>query len=148
MNATHRIPERTPTPAGGPTPRGLLTSGVDLVSIPRIERVLARYGDRFLARIYTPQEIARSRGRSATLAARFAAKEATAKALGVGMRLMSPGGIGWLEVETLNEPSGKPYLVLHGRAAALAKAQELTLWSVSLSHDAGIAVAFVVAAGP
>jgi holo-[acyl-carrier protein] synthase len=124
-----------------------LATGVDLVSIPRIERALARYGDRFLARIYTEQEIARSRRQGAELAARFAAKEAVAKALGVGMRLMSPGGIGWHEAETLNEASGKPYVVLHGRAATLAEAQGLTLWSISLSHDGGMAVAFVVAMG-
>lgn len=131
--------------ASGAGPTDALMTGVDLISIPRIERAIARYGDRFLARIYTQQEIVRSRGRAPELAARFAAKEAVAKALGVGMRLMSPIGIGWHEAETLNEPSGKPYVVLHGRAAELADTLGLTLWAVSLSHDAGIAVAFVVA---
>jgi holo-[acyl-carrier protein] synthase len=123
----------------------MLTTGVDLVDIPRIERVLHRFGEKFLARVYTPEEIRYSRRRPAELAARFAAKEAVAKALGVGMRVLSPAGIGWREVETLNEVSGKPYVILHGRARALAEAQGLTEWAVSLSHDRGIAVAFVVA---
>ncbi|MFN2284866.1 MAG: holo-ACP synthase [Anaerolineae bacterium] len=123
----------------------MLTTGVDLVDIPRIERVLHRYGEKFLTRVYTPEEVRYSRGRPAELAARFAAKEAVAKALGVGMRVLSPVGIGWREVETLNEVGGKPYVILHGRAHALAQAQGLTEWAISLSHDGGIAIAFVVA---
>ncbi|MFN2109595.1 MAG: holo-ACP synthase [Anaerolineae bacterium] len=123
----------------------MLTTGVDLVDIPRIERVLHRYGEKFLTRVYTPEEVRYSRGRPAELAARFAAKEAVAKALGVGMRVLSPVGIGWREVETLNEVGGKPYVILHGRARALAQAQGLTEWAISLSHDGGIAIAFVVA---
>ncbi len=123
----------------------MLSTGVDLVDIPRIERTLHRFGDKFLARVYTPDEVRYSRGRPAELAARFAAKEAVAKTLGVGMRILSPAGIGWLDVETLNETSGKPYVVLHGRARALAEAQGLTEWAISLSHDSGLAIAFVVA---
>lgn len=122
-------------------------TGVDLVEISRVQHILTRYGDRFLERIYTPAELLCSRGRASELAARFAAKEAVSKALGVGIRLLSSSGIGWLDVETLNEPSGRPYLVLHRRAKALAAAQQLTTWSVSLSHDGGMAVAFVVALG-
>lgn len=125
----------------------MLTTGVDLVDIPRIERALRRFGEKFLARVYTSDEVRCSRGRPAELAARFAAKEAVAKALGVGMRILSPAGIGWLDVETLNESSGKPYVILHGRARALAEAQELTEWAISLSHDGGMAIAFVVAVG-
>lgn len=125
----------------------MLTTGVDLVNIARLERVFARYGERFLARVYTPTEVRYARGRVAELAARFAAKEATAKALGVGMRMLSPAGIGWLEVETLNDPLGKPVLILHDRAKALADAQGLTEWSISLTHDGGLALAFVVAQG-
>ncbi len=123
----------------------MLTTGVDLVDIPRLERVLNRFGDKFLARVYTPDEVRYSRGRPAELAARFAAKEAVAKALGVGMRVLSPKGIAWLDVETLNETGGKPYVILHGRARALAEAQGLTEWAISLSHDKGIAIAFVIA---
>jgi holo-[acyl-carrier protein] synthase len=124
-----------------------LATGVDLVEIDRIARALERYGDRFLARVYTPDEIRYSRGRVGELAGRFAAKEAVSKALGVGMRLLSPVGIGWHDVETLNERSGRPYVILHGRAAALAADQQLTTWSISLSHDGGLAIAFVVAMG-
>lgn len=124
-----------------------LTNGVDLVEISRIERALDRFGDRFLQRVFSDAEIARSRRRPAELAARFAAKEAVAKALGVGMAILSPLGIAWHDVETLNEPSGKPYLVLYGRARALAQEQGLARWSVSLTHDGGLAVAFVVAWG-
>jgi len=123
----------------------MLATGVDLVDISRIERLLHSFGEKFLARVYTPEEVLYSRGRPAELAARFAAKEAVAKALGVGVRILSPAGIGWHEVETLNETGGKPYVILHGRARALAEAQGLTEWAVSLSHDGGLAIAFVVA---
>ena len=123
----------------------MLTTGVDLVDIPRIERALERHGPRFLDRVFTADEIRYSRSRPAELAARFAAKEAVAKALGVGMRILSPAGIGWKDVETLNERSGKPYVTLHGRARELADAQGLTEWAISLSHDGGFAIAFVVA---
>ena len=125
----------------------MLVTGVDLVEIPRVARLLQRYGDRFLQRVYTPDEIRFSRGRPAELAVRFAAKEAVSKALGVGVRVLSPAGIGWQEVATLNEASGKPYLILRGRAKALAQAQALETWSISLSHDADLAIAFVVALG-
>ncbi|MGC9393342.1 MAG: holo-ACP synthase [Anaerolineae bacterium] len=125
----------------------MLATGVDLVDISRIEQLLQHFGEKFLARVYTPEEVRYSRGRPAELAARFAAKEAVAKALGVGVRILSPAGIGWHEVETLNEAGGKPYVILHGRARALAEAQALTEWAVSLSHDGGIAIAFAVAMG-
>lgn len=125
----------------------MLATGVDLVNIARIERIVQRYGERFLQRIYTERERTFARGRPAELAARFAAKEAVAKALGVGMRLLSPLGVGWHDVEVLNERSGRPYVVLHGRAQALAQSQGLTEWSISLSHDGGMAIAFVVALG-
>jgi holo-[acyl-carrier protein] synthase len=124
-----------------------LATGVDLVEIPRVERLLARYGNRFLRRVYSPDEIRFSRGRPPELAARFAAKEAVSKALGVGVRVLSPEGITWHEVETLNKQSGQPYLILRGRAQSLAEAQGLHTWSVSLSHDGGLAIAFVVALG-
>ena len=123
----------------------MLATGVDLVDIPRIERASNRFGQRFLNRVFTADEVRYSRGRPAELAARFAAKEAVAKALGVGMRILSPAGIGWKDVETLNERSGKPYVTLHGRARELADAQGLTEWAISLSHDGGFAIAFVVA---
>ena len=93
--------------------------GVDLVKVARIERVLARYGDRFLARVFTEREIAYCRGKSwaaAGFAMRFAAKEAFSKALGVGLR---KGGIRWREVEVIPNPLGKPEIFVSGRAAQL-----------------------------
>ncbi|HHS96453.1 MAG TPA: holo-[acyl-carrier-protein] synthase [Chloroflexi bacterium] len=119
--------------------------GVDLVEIPRVERMLARYGERFLERVFTPGEILYARGRAPELAARFAAKEAVAKALGVGMRMLSPEGIGWREVEVLGDQRGRPEVYLHGRAAERARELGLTEWAISLSHTREYAVAFVVA---
>jgi holo-[acyl-carrier protein] synthase len=63
------------------------------------------------------------------------------------MRLLSPEGIGWQEVEVLNDRRGRPYVQLYGRAQALADEQGLTEWSLSLTHEAGLSVAFVVALG-
>jgi len=119
--------------------------GVDLVEIPRIERVLARYGDRFLERVFTPAEVLYARGRTPELAARFAAKEAVAKALGVGMRMLAPDGVGWREVEVLGDRRGRPEVYLHGRAAERAAELGLSEWAISLSHTRQYAVAFVVA---
>lgn len=123
----------------------MLSTGVDLIQIARIERAITRFGQRFLDRVYTPEEVRYSRHRASELAVRFAAKEAVSKALGVGMRFLSPRGIGWLDVETLNERGGKPFVILHNRAKDLAEEQGLDEWAISLSHDGGIAIAFVVA---
>ena len=122
-----------------------LSVGVDIVELDRIQRALERHGDRFLARIYTPQEIAYYRDRPPELAARFAAKEAVSKALGVGLNHISAHGIGWQEAEILPDPLGKPGVRLSGRARALADEQGLHQWSISLSHSRDYAVAFVVA---
>lgn len=123
----------------------MLSTGVDLVRIERIERAHTRFGQRFLDRVFTHDEVRYSRNRASELAVRFAAKEAVSKALGVGMRVLSPQGIGWLDVETLNERGGKPFIILHNRAKELAEEQGFDEWSISLSHDGGLAVAFVVA---
>ena len=122
-----------------------LSTGVDIIELDRIGRALERYGARFLARLYTPEEIARYRERLPELAARFAAKEAVSKALGVGINHMSAHGIGWREVEVLPDPLGKPVLNLTGRARQLAQEQGLSQWAISLSHGRDYAVAFVVA---
>ncbi len=125
----------------------MLATGVDLVEVARIARVLERHGERFLQRVFTESEIRYARGNAPELAARFAAKEAVAKALGVGVRLLSPGGIAWKEAEVCNDGRGRPYVKLHGRAQALAAEQRLTEWALSLTHDGGLAIAFVVALG-
>ena len=119
-----------------------LTTGVDIIEISRIGRVLERYGQRFLRRIYTPGEIEYCRERAPNLAARFAAKEATMKALGTGVR-----GVGWKDIEVVRAPSGAPSIKLHGRAAARAQRLGVREISLSLSHSREYAVAFVVTQG-
>jgi holo-[acyl-carrier protein] synthase len=122
-----------------------LSVGVDIVELDRIRRIVDRHGRRFLTRVYTPEEVTRYHDRLPELAARFAAKEAVSKALGVGMNHISPYGIGWREVEVLPDPRGKPLLYLSGRARELADSQGLGEWAISLSHSRDYAVAFVVA---
>ena len=114
--------------------------GIDLIEIARIARALRDFGDRFLARVYTAGERERYATRIPELAARFAAKEATSKALGLGIR-----GIHWREMEILTNRLGKPVLILHGRAADRAAALGLNHFSVSMTHSRTDAMAFVVA---
>lgn len=118
---------------------------MDLIEIARVERALARHGDRFLERVFTPAEIRYCRGYIAELAARFAAKEAVSKALGVGMRMIARDGIQWRDVEVVGDPRGKPLVRLYGRAARHAEDLGLTEWAISLSHSRAHAVALVVA---
>jgi holo-[acyl-carrier protein] synthase len=123
----------------------MLTTGVDLIEIARIEHALARYGDRFLARVFTPNEVLYCRGRVPELAVRFSAKEAVSKALGVGMRVLARDGIRWKDVEVIGDQRGKPIVRLSGHAAERAEELDLTEWAVSLSHTKELAIAFVVA---
>ena len=116
-----------------------------MVYIPRVESVLQRFGSRFIERVFTAREVAASHGFAHELAARFAAKEAVAKALGVGVRVMSPFGVKFQEVETLRDPLGKPVVALSGRAAERAQQLGLKEWAISLSHEREYAIAFVVA---
>ena len=122
-----------------------LSTGVDILHVPRVAEAIARHGERFLARVYTPAEIAYCRGRAPELAARFAAKEAVAKALGVGMRVLSRQGVGWHEIEVERDGLGKPHVRLSGSAAERAARLGLSRWSLSLAHEREYAVAFVVA---
>lgn len=109
--------------------------GVDVVDIARLARVLART-PRLAERLFTDRERDRP---VASLAARFAAKEAVAKALG------APGGLRWRDAEVVSGARGRPELVLHGSVAQEAEAQGIGTWHLSLSHDGGIATAVVVA---
>lgn len=120
-----------------------LACGVDLIEIDRVAAVIVRWGERFLTRIFTPAEVAYCRGRVPELAVRFAAKEATSKALGTGIV-----GISWREMEVVSDRRGKPTMVLHGRAAARAAEIGLRQFEVSLSHSRAMAIAMVVASGP
>ena len=118
----------------------MLTTGVDIIEIPRIKQTLDRYGQRFLDHIFTPDEIAYCRGRAANLAGRFAAKEATMKALGTGVR-----GVSWKDIEVVRAESGAPSVKLHGRAQKRAERLQVSEISLSISHSREYAVAFVVA---
>ncbi len=120
----------------------MLCTGIDVVEIPRFERALARHGERLLQRLFTPQERAQCQGRVPSLAARFAAKEAAAKALGTGI-----GAVRWVDIEVLTDARGAPHLHLHGEARRRGAALGVTAWSVSLSHSRGCAVAVVVGMG-
>ncbi len=119
-----------------------LRTGVDLVEIHRVADSIERHGERFLNRVFTKLEQEQCGGRIESLAVRFAAKEAAAKALGCGI-----GDVGWLEIEVRSDERKAPYLVLHGEGERLAKELGLSQWSVSLSHTKEHAVAFVVAMG-
>ena len=119
---------------------GLVSVGVDIIEIARIQRALEDFGERFLHKVYTERERERYGSRVPELAARFAAKEATSKALGTGIR-----GIRWREMEVLANRRGKPVLVLHGGAADRAALLGLVAFDVSLTHSRSDAMAFVVA---
>ncbi|MBE0467883.1 MAG: holo-ACP synthase [Candidatus Desulforudis sp.] len=119
--------------------------GTDLVSVTRIRRVVERTDGRFLLRVFTPAE--RDFCRMAhkayeCFAARFAAKEAVFKALGTGL-----AGCRWQDVEVLNDPGGRPVVVLSGGAALAAGRRGVSEVHISLSHDGDQALAFAVAVG-
>lgn len=116
-----------------------LVVGVDMVEIARVTATRVRYGERFLSRVFTPMERAATGERNTSLAARFAAKEATAKALGTGI-----GVVSWQMIEIESLPGGQPTLRLHAAAATHAHALGISEWQVSLSHTGTLAVAFVV----
>lgn len=119
-----------------------LATGVDLIEIARIETVLSRQGKTWLDRIFTPAEQEYCGRRAESLAGRWAAKEAVAKALGSGI-----GDVSWQEIEILGDEQKAPKLILHGKAESKARELGLTTWSVSISHSQSHSVAFVVAIG-
>lgn len=109
--------------------------GVDLVDVPRFEAHLSRT-PRLLARLFAPSErILKPR----SLAARYAAKEALIKALG------GSDGVHWTDIEVASEPSGRPVFALRGETATTVAARGITALHLSMSHDAGLATAYVVA---
>lgn len=121
----------------------IIGSGIDIVEIGRIQHSMDRYGQRFLDRVYTESEQAyckRKRNSAESFAARFAAKEAGAKALGTGISY----GVSWLEIEVVREPSGRPTLRFHGRAAEIAGRMGFARAALSITHTADIAAASVV----
>lgn len=127
-------------------PEKILGLGTDLVEISRIEDSLTKFGDRFLEKIFLPNEIAyaRSHARPAVpLAARFAAKEAAAKAFGTGIGESLP----WLGLEVGRHASGEPFLRFHSAAADLARTRNVTRSLVSLSHTQNVSCATVILLG-
>ena len=123
----------------------VLGLGTDLIETRRVQESIERYGERFLERIFTEGEIAycmRKRKNAAeSFAARFAAKEAGAKALGTGIS----HGVSWKEFEVKREASGRPSLHLSGRAGELARAMGVKRIQLSLTHSRDLAMAVVVA---
>ncbi|MCX5067598.1 holo-ACP synthase [Micromonospora lupini] len=119
----------------------IVAVGIDVVLVDRFTRSLARTP--LLAdRLFTAAERATRAGTPRSpesLAARFAAKEAVAKALG------APAGLSWHDCEIVPDPTGRPWLTVSGSVAAAAVTRGINHWHLSLSHDGGIASAMVVA---
>jgi holo-[acyl-carrier protein] synthase len=118
--------------------------GTDLIEIARIERSYARYGEAFLGRVFTPGEVAYCMAKknfAESLAARFAAKEAGAKALGTGISR----GVSWREFEVRRAPGQRPELHLSGRAKEIADRMGIRRVSLTLSHSRLLSIAVVVA---
>ena len=117
--------------------------GVDIAEPERIQKAAERFGQRFLNRIFTPGEIAyceRKANKWERFAARFAAKEAAFKALGTGWRK----GVRWIDVEVVNEPSGRPTLKISGVAGEFARKLAVTHISVSITHTPQFTLAQVI----
>jgi holo-[acyl-carrier protein] synthase len=125
----------------------LLSTGVDLVEVERIQKALedSRIGMRFRDRVFTAKEIQycekKRRGRYESYAGRFAAKEAVMKALGNGWG----SKVCWLDIEVARARSGKPEIVLHDKTARLAEQQGIRRWSLSITHTGQHGLAFVTA---
>jgi holo-[acyl-carrier protein] synthase len=118
--------------------------GVDLVEIPRLRDSIARHGPRFYQRICTESELAyclQQRDPVPCIAARFAAKEAVAKALGTGLG----AHCGWMDIEIRRKATGEPFVVLHGAAAETARRLQVGQVLLSLSHTDSHAIAFASA---
>ncbi len=121
----------------------MIRCGTDMIECERIAAGIERFGERFLQRFFTAGERQDCADQPQRLAARFAAKEAVAKALGTGI-----GDISWVEIEIRTDGErGRPTLTLHGKASALADSMQLGEWDLSLSHTKSLAIAVAVAFG-
>jgi holo-[acyl-carrier protein] synthase len=124
----------------------IVGTGIDIVEIARIDAMILRHGDRFLARVFTEEErgyCSSMRTAARCYAARFAGKEAISKALGTGIG----ADAGWLDVTITRDTSGKPCARLQGAAAAYAGRIGVTQILISLSHSDHYAVAHALAVG-
>jgi len=117
-----------------------ITTGIDLVEIERFRNLNPSIKERFLKRVFTSQELSDCAGKDQSLAGRFAAKEAAAKALGCGI-----GEVRWQDIEILQDEQHKPMLVLHGKAFEISTTQGWSSWSVSIAHTRDHAIASVTA---
>lgn len=118
----------------------MIRCGIDMIEIKRVEEGMARLGERFMNRFFTDAERLDCGDKANRLAARIAAKEAVAKALGTGI-----GDVSWKEIEILSDERRRPVLYLHGAAAALSADLGLVQWDVSLTHTDEYASAVAVA---
>lgn len=121
----------------------IVSIGIDIVEIPRIEEKLSQGNTRFLNRVFTVSEIEyceKRAGKFASYAARFAAKEAVMKALGTGWG----DGVGWKEIEVINEENGRPQVNLNGRALEKFNQLGARRAHLSLSHSKDLAIAQVI----
>ena len=121
----------------------ILGTGIDITEVPRVAETISRFGDRFLRRIYTEVEIRYCESKANRIeryAARFAAKEATMKALGTGWSR----GIRWRDIEVYRSPGSRPTIRFHGKAAEFAVSMGVKNVALSLSHTFDQAVASVI----
>ena len=117
--------------------------GIDLVKVGRIREALERWGERFQNKVFTPGEVhycGQKKNPSPNFAARFAAKEAFVKALGIGIRR----GVHWKDVEVQRGPLGRPVLKLHGRAVEICGKEKIKGLFLSITHDGDYSGAVVV----
>ncbi|HXY16537.1 MAG TPA: holo-[acyl-carrier-protein] synthase [Terriglobales bacterium] len=121
----------------------IVGTGIDIAEVPRIAKSIARFGDRFLHRVFTAGEIRycdSKANRVERYAARFAAKEAAMKAIGTGWNL----GVAWRDVEVSRTPGGRPTIIFHGKAAEFANRLGAKHVALSISHTEQIAIAQVM----
>lgn len=122
----------------------ILGTGVDIIEVDRVAQAVRRHGDRFLRRVFTPGELAYAAAgepnHARRLAVRFAAKEATLKAFGIGLR-----NVRWTDIEVVHDDLGRPSIRLSGQMAAIAAEQAVVQLHLSLSHCKEYAIAQVVA---
>jgi holo-[acyl-carrier protein] synthase len=121
----------------------IVGTGIDIAEVPRIEASIARFGDRFLHRIFTEAEIRYCESKANRVeryAARFAAKEAAMKAIGTGWN----HGVAWRDIEVCRQPGGRPTIAFHGKAAEFAAKLGARHIALSLSHTEEYAIAQVI----
>ena len=120
----------------------MIKTGIDLIRINRLAEVNPCIRERFIQRVFTQAEQAQAMDDNENLSGLFAAKEAVSKALGTGI-----GKVSWQNIEILHEWTGEPLVYLHGNALLVAEKKGLKQWSVSITHDGGLAAAVAVAIG-